>query len=64
MVRSGEVGAAVAKCATRPREDQLGADGVRGGGQQAGLVQRMHPRERAEAGRAGRLDRRAEALDN
>ena len=31
----GEVGAAVAKRAARAREDQLGADGVRGGGQQA-----------------------------
>ncbi len=60
----GEVGAAVAQRASCAREDQLGADGVRGGGQQAGLVERMQPRERAEAGRAGGLDSRAEALDD
>ena len=60
----GEVGAAVAEGAASPRENQLRADGVRGCGQQAGLVERMQTRERAEAGRASGLDSRAEALDD
>ena len=60
----GEVGAAVAERAAGAREDQLRADRVRRGGQQAGLVERVQPGEGAEAGRAGGLDSRAEPLDD
>ena len=60
----GEVGAAVAERAARAREDQLRADRVRGRGQQARLVERMQAGERAEPGRAGRLDGRAKPLDD
>ncbi len=59
-----EVCATVAKRASRAREDQLRADRVRGRGQQAGLVERMQPGERAEPGRARGLDGSAQPLDD
>ena len=60
----GEVGAAVAQPSARARDDQLRPDAVGRGGEQALGVERMQPGERAEARRAGRLDRCAQALDD
>ena len=58
----GEVGAAVVEGAAGARKDQLRADGVVDAARRS---RRADPiGERAEAGRAGRLDRRAEALDD
>ena len=60
----GEVGAAVAQAAARPREHQLRADTVGRGGEQALVVERVQAGEGAEAGRARRFDGRAQALDD
>ena len=60
----GEVGAAVAQPAALPREDQLRADAVGGGGEKSAVAERMQARERAEALRAGRLDCRAQPVDD
>ena len=60
----GEVGAARAERAARAGEDQLRADAVGRGREQPPLVERMQAREAAEPGRAGRLDRRAQPLDD
>ena len=48
----------------RAREHQLRADTVRRRGEQAPLVERIEAGEGAEAGRAGRLHRRAQPLDD
>ena len=60
----GHVGAAVPQRAALARDDRLRADRVGGGGEQAAVVERMEAREGAEAGRAGRLHGRAQALDD
>src|SRR5207237_6245544 len=49
---------------TGASEDQLRADAVRGRREVAALVERVEPREGAEARRAGRLDGRAQPLDD
>ena len=60
----GEVHAAPAELARTPLQHQLRADAVSGGGEQAPLVERVQPREAAEARRAGRLDGCAQAADD
>ena len=60
----GEVGSAVAQAVARAGDDQLRADAVGGRGEVALVVERMQPGERAEALRAGRLDGRAQPLDD
>ena len=60
----GEVGAAVAQAPAGAREDQLRADAVGRGCEQALVVERVQAGERAEARRAGRLDGRAQPLDD
>ena len=47
-----------------PREHQLRPDPVGRGGEQAPVVERMEARERAESGRAGRLDGGAQPRDD
>ena len=59
----GEIGAAVAQRAAFARDDQLRSDRVGGRGEQTLVVERVEPGERSEADRAGRLDGRAQALD-
>ena len=52
---------------SRPRARasiELGADAVGRGGEQRSLVERVEPGEGPEAGRAGRLDRGAQPLDD
>jgi len=60
----GEVGAAVVQPAARAGEDQLRPDAVGRRGEQSPVVQRVEAREGSEALRAGRLDCRAQALDD
>ena len=60
----GEVGPARAQAAALAREDQLRADAVGRGGEQAPVVERVEAGEGAEARRPGRLDGRAQALDD
>ena len=60
----GEVGAAGAQRAALAREDQLRADAVGRGREQAPVVERVEARERAEARRARRLDGGAQPLDD
>ena len=64
----GEVGAAPAKPTRAPAEDELRADGVGRGGEQAPLVDRVETGERAERAdhgvRPGRVDGRAKAVDD
>src|SRR4051812_25218563 len=62
-VRS-HVGAAVAQQAAGTRDHRLRADGVRRGGKQARLVERMECREGAEALRPRRFDRGAQPFDD
>src|SRR3954452_5244924 len=61
---SSEVGAAVAQATALARQDQLRADAVRRGRQQPAVIEGMHAGEGTEASRAGRLDGRAQTLDN
>ena len=60
----GQVGAAVAQPPARAGEDELRADAVGRGGEEAALVERVQAREGAEARGARRLDGSAEALDD
>src|SRR5581483_10912393 len=60
----GEVHPAGAEASGAPLQDQLRADAVGRGGEEAALVERVQAGEAAEAGRAGRLDRGAEPLDD
>ena len=60
----GEIGSARAERAALPRKDELRPDGVRGRGEEAVAVERVETRERAEPGRTGRFDGRAEPLDH
>jgi hypothetical protein len=53
----GEVAAAVPQTASRACQDQLGADAVGRGGEQALAVEGMEAREGAEPRRPSRLDR-------
>src|SRR5581483_2434632 len=62
-VRS-EVAPTVAQPSALAREDQLRPDRVGRGGEEPAPVERIEPRERAEAARPGRLDRRPQALDD
>ena len=59
-----QVGAARAERAALAREDELRPHRVGRGGQEAVAVQRMEPRERAEAGRSGGLDCGTKPLDH
>ena len=59
-----EVGAAGAQRAALAREDQLRPDAVGRGREQAPVVERVEPGERAEAGGPGGLDGRPKPLDD
>jgi hypothetical protein len=59
-----EVGAAVAQAAAGAGEDELRPDAVRRRREQPLVVERVQPGERAEPGRARRLDGRAEPIDD
>ena len=62
-VRS-QVGAAVAQAAALPREDQLRADAVGRGGEEAAVPKGVQAGKGTEALGAGRLDGRAEPVDD
>ncbi len=60
----GEIHTAPAQRAGAAVEEQLRADAVGGGGEEAALVERVEPGKLPEAGGPGGLDRSAQALDD